>query len=171
MQILEGNFSDPNASGLKPDFTSFPSLYYQRPAQSLWTWDILNQGWVQVSLGGGATGPQGPTGATGPAAVDTHSTLAYAATTDIDLDSAATFRTVTLAGNITFTTSNRAAARSRTIRIIGDGSSRTLTFPAGWKFVGGTAPTALASSKVGVLAITAFGTADTDIVAAYAVES
>jgi hypothetical protein len=45
---------------------------------------------------------------------------------------------------------------------------RTLTFPA-WKFVGAK-PSDQAASKIGILTITAFGTADTDIVAAYAVE-
>ena len=101
---------------------------------------------------------------------DSHSTLTYAATTDIDLASTDSFRTVTLTGNITFTTSNRAAGLSRTIRIIGDGSTRTFTFLA-WKFVGGAAPASLAANKIAALAITAFGTADTDIVAAYSAEA
>lgn len=98
----------------------------------------------------------------------THSTLTYAATTDIDLDTDG-FQTVTLTGNITFTTSNRAAGRSKTIRIVGDSSLRTFTFP-GWTFVGAAAPASLAANKDAILTITAFGTADTDIVAAYAVE-
>jgi hypothetical protein len=98
----------------------------------------------------------------------THSTLTYAATTDIDLDTNG-FQTVTLTGNITFTTSNRAAGRSKTIRIVGDSSLRTLSFP-GWTFVGAAAPASLAANKDAILTITAFGTADTDIVAAYAVE-
>lgn len=99
----------------------------------------------------------------------THSTLTYAATTDIDLDGNG-FQTVTLTGNITFTTSNRAAGRCKTIRIVGDSSSRTLTWPAGWTWIGAAAPSALAANKDAILTITAFGTADTDIVAAYAVE-
>jgi len=103
------------------------------------------------------------------ATVDSHSTLTYAATTDIDFTSTDNFRTVTLTGNITFTTSNRAAARSRTIRIVGDGSQRTLTFPA-WKFVGSAAPATLAANKIAILTLTAFGANDTDIVAAYAAE-
>jgi hypothetical protein len=98
----------------------------------------------------------------------THSTLTYAATTDIDLDTDG-FQTLTLTGNITFTTSNRAAGRSKTIRIVGDSSLRTFTFP-GWTFVGAAAPASLAANKDAILTITAFGTADTDIVAAYAVE-
>lgn len=98
----------------------------------------------------------------------THSTLTYAATTDIDMDTDG-FQTVTLTGDITFTTSNRAAGRSKTIRIVGDSSLRTFTFPA-WTFIGATAPASLEANKDAVLTITAFGTADTDIIAAYAVE-
>lgn len=99
----------------------------------------------------------------------THSTLTYAGTTDIDLDGNG-FQTVTLTGNITFTTSNRAAGRSKTIRIIGDSSLRTFTFPGGWTWVGAAAPASLAANKDAILTITAFGTADTDIIAAYAAE-
>ena len=98
-----------------------------------------------------------------------HSTLTYGATTNIDLD-ADGFQTLTLTGNVTFTTSNRAAGRSRTVRIIGDTSLRTFTFPAGWTFVGAAAPASIAANKDAVLTITAFGTADTDVVAAFAVE-
>ena len=98
----------------------------------------------------------------------THSTLTYAATTDIDMDTDG-FQTVTLTGDITFTTSNRAAGRSKTIRIVGDSSLRTFTFPS-WTFIGAAAPASLEANKDAVLTITAFGTADTDIIAAYAVE-
>lgn len=103
-------------------------------------------------------------------ALSTHSTLTYAATTNIDFaNTVDDFRTVTLTGNITFTTSNLAAGRSRTIRIIGDASLRTFTFPA-WKFVGAAAPASLAASKIGILTLTAFGAANADVVAAYAAE-
>lgn len=99
----------------------------------------------------------------------TNSTLTYGATTTIDL-SANGQRTLTLAGDVTFATSNRAADLAVTIRIIGDGSSRSLAFPAGWKFVGAAAPTALAAGKVAVLSVVCFGSNDSDVVAAYAVE-
>lgn len=101
-------------------------------------------------------------------AIDTHSTLTYAATTNIDFTSD-NFRTETLTGNVTFTTSNLEAGRSVTIRIIGDSSLRTLTFPA-WKFVGATAPASLAANKIAVLTLTSFGTTDANVVAAYAAE-
>ena len=77
-------------------------------------------------------------------------------------------QTISISANTTFTTSNRATGKSKTIKITTDGSTRNLTFPS-WKFVG-TKPSDQAASKVGILTVTCFGTADTDIVAAYAVE-
>jgi hypothetical protein len=77
-------------------------------------------------------------------------------------------QTISISANTTFTTSNRATGKTKTIKITTDGSTRTLTFPA-WKFVG-TKPTEQAASKIGILTVTCFGTADTDVVAAYAVE-
>jgi hypothetical protein len=81
------------------------------------------------------------------------------------------YKTVTLTGNIDFASStNRSAAKTVTIRIIGDGSSRTLAFHASWVFVG-TKPTTIAASKVGILSVTCLGTAETDVIAAYAVST
>lgn len=92
----------------------------------------------------------------------------FSATYDLDL-TGNDQETISLTGNITFTTSNRSSGRSKTIRILTDGTLRTLTFPA-WDFVG-TKPTDQAATKTGILTLTAYGTADTDIVAAYDVEA
>jgi hypothetical protein len=98
-----------------------------------------------------------------------HSTLAYASS--VALNFAVTpFQTLTLTGVITFTTSNLAPCRSKTIRIIGDSSSRALTFPVGWTFVGAAAPTELAAGKTAILTLTSFGTTDANVVAAYAAQ-
>lgn len=98
-------------------------------------------------------------------------TITYAATVDLDMTAlAGAYRTITLAGNIAFTTSNRSAGEMVTLRIICDSAQRTLTFPAGWRFIG-PKPANIAASKVAVLTIMLFGTADTDGVAAYGVES
>jgi hypothetical protein len=118
----------------------------------------------------GATGATGPTGPTGPAGSSSFAVQTYAATSNLDF-SGADYIQITLAGNITFTTSNRAAPKSITVFIVGDGSTRNLTFPAGWIFVGGTAPTTLAAGKVGVLTATCRGVNDSDIIFAYAVQS
>jgi len=87
--------------------------------------------------------------------------------TDIDF-SEDQLQTISISSNTTFTTANRATGKSKTIKITTDSTERDLTFPS-WKFVG-TKPTSQAASKVGILTVTCFGTADTDIVAAYAVE-
>jgi hypothetical protein len=105
--------------------------------------------------------------ASGGGGTPTTDTLPYSASVALDF-AGADFETVTLAGAIEFTTSNLAAGRSKTVRIIGGGSSRALAFPAGWTFVGAAAPTALAANKVGVLTMTSFSTTDFDVVAAYA---
>ncbi|HUS37364.1 MAG TPA: hypothetical protein VM680_18600 [Verrucomicrobiae bacterium] len=97
-------------------------------------------------------------------------TLAYAATVNLDLASTvADVRTVTLAGNITFTTSNRQAGRSLALRIVGDGSIRNFVWPS-WKTIGAALPASLAANKTALLRLESFGTADTDIVARYEVE-
>jgi hypothetical protein len=94
--------------------------------------------------------------------------LTYAASVALDFDDA-WCRTVALTGNIAFTTSNRGAGKEMLIRVTADGSLRTLTFPAGWTFVGAE-PADIAASKVGLLSIRCFGSADSDILAAWAVE-
>ena len=88
--------------------------------------------------------------------------------TDIDF-SEDQLQTISISANTTFTTANRAIGKSKTIKITTDGTERNLTFPS-WKFVGAK-PTSQAASKIGILTCTCFGTADTDIVAAYAVEA
>jgi len=94
-----------------------------------------------------------------------HDTSTTTTTLDFNGDQ---LQTISISADTTFTTSNKAIGRSKTIKITTDATLRTLTFPA-WTFVG-TKPADQAASKVGILTITCFGAADTDIVAAYAVE-
>jgi hypothetical protein len=98
-------------------------------------------------------------------------TLTYAATVTLDMAAiAGQYRTITLAGNLALQTSNRATGRAVVLRLVGDASSRTLTFPGSWVFLGATAPSALAAGKTAILSITYFGSADSDAVCAYAVQ-
>jgi hypothetical protein len=99
----------------------------------------------------------------------TQTTLTYASTTNIDFSLAGT-RKESLTGNVTFTTSNLAAGRSVVVKILCDSSARTFTFPGSWIFVGAAAPTGIAANKTGILSLTAYGTTDADVVAAYAVQ-
>jgi hypothetical protein len=95
-----------------------------------------------------------------------------ATTGSVALDFAgADFRTqAALTGDITYTASNYAAGRSMTIRVTNGATLRTLTFPAGWVFVGAK-PTNIAASKVGILTLTSFGTVEADVVAAWSVQT
>jgi hypothetical protein len=76
---------------------------------------------------------------------------------------------MSISSNTTFTTTNSAEGRNKTVKILTDATLRTLTFPATWTFIGAK-PTDQAASKTGILALTCFGSGDSNIVAAYAVE-
>jgi hypothetical protein len=99
--------------------------------------------------------------------------LAYAATVDINFDTGTDLCTIPLAGNLTLTTSNKGAGKSKVIRIVADASVRTLTFPSGgslWKWVSAM-PASIAANKTGQLVLMNYGTTDAEIVAAWAVEA
>lgn len=97
--------------------------------------------------------------------------LSYSSTVNLDLSpSLHGVRTLSLAGDVTFTTTGRGNGNGVTLRIISDGSTRNFTFPA-WVFVGGAAPTSIAANKTAVLSLLGFGLNDSDIIASYAVQS
>jgi hypothetical protein len=81
----------------------------------------------------------------------------------------------TVTGNVTFTTNNRGAGRSTTIKLVASGADRTITYPTLGSWLGSNYPDGsnqivLASGKTAILTMTCFGTASSDIVAGYAVE-
>lgn len=88
-------------------------------------------------------------------------------TTTLDF-SADQVQTISISENTTFSTSNLAIGKSKTIKITTDGSTRNLAFPS-WKFVG-TIPTNQKGSKVGILTMMSLGTVDSDIICGYSVE-
>lgn len=98
-----------------------------------------------------------------------NSTLTYSTTPAVDF-SGDGFKTITLAGDATFSGTNYAAGRSVTVRIVGDGSTRNLAFDSDWIFVGAAAPSTIAANKVAILTLTSFTNADTGVVAAYSVQ-
>lgn len=110
------------------------------------------------------------TSTAGLAPATSFSTLTYGASVAVDfaaLDGQA--RTITLSGNLELTSSNLAAGRRTVIRMLPGASQRTLTFPVGWVFVS-TKPANIAANKSGILSLTAFGTTDGDVIAAWAVQ-
>ncbi len=100
------------------------------------------------------------------AEIDVPSTLTYAATTNLDL-SGNNVQTVSLTGNVTFTFSNLSAGKAKVVRIICDGTLRTLAFPVGTKFVGAAAPASLAANTTAIFSIYSYSTTAADVVAAY----
>ena len=101
----------------------------------------------------------------------TANTITYASTVDLDMAAlAGGYRTISLTGNLELTALNRAAGRQVTLRLLCDATTRTLTFPAAWVFLGAK-PSSLAASKTAVLSLTFFGTNNADCVAAYGVQS
>ncbi len=91
-------------------------------------------------------------------------------TVNLDLAAlAGTDQQITATGDITITTSNRAAGLRGRLRIAAGGSTRTLTWPS-WTAFGAALPTSLASGKVLRVAWECTGTTDASI-DAVAVES
>jgi len=96
-------------------------------------------------------------------------TLTYAATVDLNFSGNAV-NVLALTGDVTFTTSNRAAPRGLQVIVSADASARTLTFPSNWIWLG-TKPTTIAASKTGMLSLYCKGTAESDVIAGWAVQS
>lgn len=100
-----------------------------------------------------------------------YGTIAYASQVTLDFTTRdRQINTISLTGNLELLTSNLANSREVRLRLVCDGTQRTLTFPTDWKFVG-TKPANIAASKVAILSLAAFGTTNADVVAAYAVQS
>ncbi len=102
----------------------------------------------------------------GSGCTETFTTTTYSATTNLDF-SASSVTSVTLTGDITFTTSNLASGRSLLVRVVGDGSIRNLTFPVTWIPVGTALPATLAANKAAFLTLTSFSTTDALVYAAW----
>lgn len=100
-----------------------------------------------------------------------YGTITYAAQVTIDVAARdRQINTISLTGALELLSSNLANGREVRLRLVCDGTERTLTFPTDWKFVG-TKPASIAASKVAMLTLAAFGTTNADVVAAYAVQS
>ena len=73
-------------------------------------------------------------------------------------------------GNLSLTTTNLDYGKSLLLRIAADGSTRTLSFPVGWKFVGAAVPVNIAANKRALLRLECFGTVEASVLAHYLVE-
>ena len=105
-----------------------------------------------------------------PATRTVGTSLGTTGTVNLDMSTLhGTIQTITLTGNPTFTTSNRAAGREVTLVLAAGGSSRTITWPS-WLAVGAALPTSLASGKTLVVSVTCTDTTDAATIAASAVQ-
>jgi hypothetical protein len=95
--------------------------------------------------------------------------LIYASNMNINFQSFAGKR-VSLAGNVVFSGSGYLFGAYVIVRIVCDGTNRTLGFPSGWKFVGSAAPASINANKTALLQVWSFGTTEADVVAQYIVE-
>jgi hypothetical protein len=77
---------------------------------------------------------------------------------------------ITLAGNLAFTTQGLSPSRRMTVVLLGDGSPRTLTWPADWRWIGTTAPATLAANKIAWLELLSTTATDAGVLARWSVE-
>lgn len=139
-------------------------LVSQEVATGVYAWRVLANDGVE-----GPTATLSGLKVTGPTTYPPE-TITYAASIEYDFNGASV-QSTTLTGNVAVTTANRAAGKTLLLRFIASGAQRDFTWSETYTWVGGTAPANLASGKTALLSLTCFGSADTDIVAAYAVES
>tara|TARA_R110001583_G_scaffold137769_2_gene289348 strand:- start:977 stop:2053 length:1077 start_codon:yes stop_codon:yes gene_type:complete len=134
-------------------------------------WAAAAAGYLAPTLGGTVINSGATVSDLTSLSLSSANNIAWNVTTSgVDIDfSEPDIQTISIAATTTFTTSNRAAGKTKTLRIITDGTERTLNFPAGWNFVG-TAPTSQAASTTGLLKLINYGTTDAFIVASYQVE-
>ena len=96
--------------------------------------------------------------------------MVYAATLNLNFASFG-FKVIDLTGNLSLTTSNMQNGRNLIVRFKCDASVRTLTFPAGWRWIGSTAPANIAANRVAMLWLWCFGPGDGDAIARSLVEA
>lgn len=77
------------------------------------------------------------------------------------------YRTINLQGLTTFTTDNLASGRAISLRLVAGGSSRGLSFPDSWKWLGGSAPVSIPANKVAMVSVVAYGSTDSDVMAGW----
>ena len=98
-------------------------------------------------------------------------TLATTGTVSLDFATNEIALMPAMTGAVTFTGTNYTAGSTKTIRILTGATGYGFTFPAGWLFVGSTAPVTLSASKTAILTLISMGTTEADVVASYAFTS
>lgn len=98
--------------------------------------------------------------------IPTGNSLGTSGTVNLNMQTLnATYQTIVLDGDISFTTTNRASGKRLTLRLIENAdNTRNIVFPAEWTFVG-VAPSATLKDEVAIIEIIFFGTSESDCVA------
>ena len=96
--------------------------------------------------------------------------LTYDASPTLDFHDGVS-QTMTISGAIALDTTNRGSGKFLTLRVVDNGSGQNITYASGWKWLSDSGPSTIAASKTGILSLTCYGTAESDIVAVWAVES
>ena len=83
----------------------------------------------------------------------------------------ANFQTETLTGDPFFITTNRVNGGFLSVRLLPNGSTRTISFSSGWSWLGtAQSSISLGEGKLAVLSLTAYGPNETDVIAVYAAQ-
>ena len=77
------------------------------------------------------------------------------------------YQLVTLLADTAFSTGVKYSGTCIRALLVAGAASRNLSWPAGWKWLGGAAPTSLAANKVALLEVFCWGSTDSDITARY----
>lgn len=79
-------------------------------------------------------------------------------------------QTIVATGTLTVTTSNVTAGKSLFVRVTGGSSTRTLSFPGTWTFIGSSVPISLAANKTAILFLRSYGSGDSNVIAEWVVQ-
>lgn len=78
------------------------------------------------------------------------------------------YRTINLSGTTAFSAANYGSGRALSVRMVAGASTRTISFPTTWKWLGGgTGPTSVPANKVAMISLISYGTAESDVVAGW----
>lgn len=122
---------------------------------------------VESSTGTDAELPLVSTSGEGLQRATSFAAITYAAQVNLDFEQLdGQYRNIILTGNLELTTSNLAAGRMVVLRLVGDTSSRNLTFPVDWEFYS-EEPTQISANKSAILSLTSFGTTNGSCTAVY----
>lgn len=135
-------------------------------------WAATAAGYSAPTLGGTTINSGATVSELSSLSLTSSNNIAWNVTTSgVDIDfSEPDIQTISIAATTTFTTTNRAKGKTKTLRIITDGVTRTMNFPADWKWIG-VKPTEQPLDSTGLVKLINYGTTNAFIVASYQVEN